>query len=180
MRNAIIHKIIIVIIILFIVACTPLPKGMHRSCITRIQPYTIRGHSLTGVLEHRENITAYLGYQNCNNLQDGDVVVWKTNVKENPLIKIVKGVPGDNFSIEKYTLFRNGEVLRNNNGTAYSIKASNARFLATYFATYPTIPEGYYFLIGNAPIGGLDSTQLGYISQSDILGIVDCCGRFTE
>ena len=93
----------------------------------------------------------------------GDIVVINRYTKE-PLVKRIIAVENDTLSIdeESHKVILNGEVL----AESY-----------IQVPTYPeglngtvTVPEGKVFVMGDNRIASLDSRDLGFIDENDIMG----------
>jgi signal peptidase I len=94
---------------------------------------------------------------------------------QNPLIKIIKAIPGDKFNLQKadngWNIIVKKEVLKNSAGEAYVIDHQAHQMLSLYINDYKgIIPENTYLLLGNLANGSLDSTHFGLVDKSDILG----------
>ena len=94
-----------------------------------------------------------------------------------PIIKIVKGVPGDKFGLEKFgnywQIIINGEVVKNSKGEPYQLSESAYNLLSLYVKDYGgVIPPDTYLILGNLPAGSLDSSRFGLVDKSGIAGKV--------
>jgi signal peptidase I len=138
---------------------------------------TVRGNSLSGLIENGAEIFLHYGYFDCKEIKKGDVVAYSYAGNEVPLAKIVKGVPGDRFAFKenngKWNLLINGEPAKNSKGEEYGFGESARKMLSLYEKDYGgTIPSGAYLLLGNLTEGTLDSTHFGLVSGNDILGAI--------
>ena len=122
-----------------------------------------------------EVITALYGYYACHPIERGDIVLYHYAGDKNPLIKIVKAVPGDRWSLGDkngdFLILVNGKVLKNSEGNEYQIPDTN-KILPLYAEDYPVIPQNAYLILGDDPTGSLDSSRFGLISGEAILGKV--------
>ena len=105
----------------------------NASCVSAQEEKTVRGNSLSGLAEDGESVKVQEGYYNCHPVRRNDIAVYKYAGNSNPLIKIVKGVPGDKFGLEQSPLRQdyagqgeggwyirlNGERLANSQGEPY-------------------------------------------------------------
>jgi signal peptidase I len=111
------------------------------------------------------------GYYACHEVMRDDIVFLDYAGNENPLIKIVKGIPGDTFSFNKHDLYINEKLLTNSEGRSYHFDRDAKNLLSIYMHDYNNvIPQDVYLVLGNKPGGSLDSTRFGLVNKIDILG----------
>lgn len=87
-----------------------------------------------------------------------EVVVFYHN--DERLIKRVIGLPGEKVHIKDNVIYINGEA----------ISDYDSNVLTDDYNLDITIPEGYYFLLGDNRYGSLDSRIIGLVSEEDIKG----------
>ena len=98
------------------------------------------------------------------------LVVFRTGAHEKPLIKALKGLPGDRFAIVNDTIEVNGQKLRNSAGVAFRLTKNRTQMLALYARRFQgTIPPKTYLVMGDHADGTADSTRLGLIHRNDII-----------
>ena len=141
----------------------------------RTEEDIVNGTSLSGLIENGAKILVYYGYYDCNEVERGDTVIYGYAGNKEPLIKIVRAVPGDRFELKKsgngWNILINGKVLENSEGLDYNVNDSAYRMLHLYESDYQgVIPGNAYLLLGNLVSGTLDSTHFGLAGKSDILG----------
>lgn len=147
------------------------------NCPTQKETLTINGRSLTGLIESGQEITALMGYYACNPAQRNDVILYNLHPGSEPLVKIVKAVPGDTWSIEtqdkKNRIIVNGEILTTTTGVPYEISDQSATLLGRYVQSRNNMMiENSYLILGNLSAGSMDSTRFGLVSINDFLGKV--------
>jgi signal peptidase I len=108
------------------------------------------------------------------------VILYSYAGSENPLIKIIKGIPGDKFKLEKientltWRILINNKPSKNSKDKEYIISERGYNMLSLYERDYKgIIPQNAYLILGNQPGGSLDSTTFGLIDKTDILGKVE-------
>jgi len=149
--------------------------NQNLGCVTSIEERTVEGISLQGIIEPEEKVTVYFDYYKCHEPERGDIVLIDYAGNKNPIIKIVKGVSGDSFSLKEtsggWNILINNEVIRNSQGKEYVISQNGYKMLSLYANDYQNkIPEGAFLVMGNLVNGSIDSTVFGLISQDDIIG----------
>lgn len=136
----------------------------------------VRGNSMSGIVEDGQQITVLKNYYSCHEIQRNDVVIYQYYPDKEPLIKIVKAIPGDKWTLKMnaqgYEIVVNGMPLLTSNGSLYQIPAENIKMLEMYVSSYPVIPPEAYLILGNLFYGTLDSTRFGLVGKSDIIGKV--------
>ena len=146
-------------------------------CVSKIEEKIVSGTSLTGVLESGTTIKILYNYYQCHEAQKGDIVLFQPDPELNPVVKIIKGLPGDSLSLsgdgKNWNILVNGEILKTSTGDAYQVNDQAFQMLSLYIRDYQgKIPPKAHLLLGNAISGSLDSTKFGLIDISDIIGKV--------
>lgn len=144
-------------------------------CPITVEIKTIRGNSLEPLIESGSQIKVLFGYYNCNEVKRDDLIIYSYAGDENPLIKIVKGLPNDRFGLQKteggWHILINGKILKNSENQPYLLDERGYKMLSLYEKDYKgVIPENAYLILGNSAGGTLDSTHFGLVDKSDILG----------
>ncbi|MBU3965298.1 signal peptidase I [Patescibacteria group bacterium] len=144
-------------------------------CVSSTEERIVRGNSLTGLIESSETVKIFFGYYDCNEIKKEDIIVYFYAGNEEPLIKIVKGMPEDKFAFQKteagWRILINGEAVKNSKGESYSLSEKGSKMLSLYERDYKgIIPANAYLILGNLASGSLDSTHFGLIGKQDILG----------
>ncbi len=134
----------------------------------------VRGNSMEPYLKDGDYIFAQNGYYDKNPVTKEDVVLVNFSWREDPLVKFIKGVPGDSFFIKKaeggnFNILINNEILKNFDGIPYKISYSGFRVLELYVKDYKgVIPEDAYLVMGNLAEGSEDSARFGLMSIENI------------
>lgn len=145
--------------------------------MTQVEARTVRGHSLAGLLGDGETVEILFGYFGCHPVGREDVVAYAYAGNPAPIIKVVKGLPGDSFGLEQSTggwrILVNGSVVTNSRKEPYLLDANSHRMLALYERDYHgRIPRDAYLILGNLATGSLDSSRFGLVGKRDLLGKV--------
>jgi signal peptidase I len=156
---------------------SPEVKKEKKDCELKIEERFVKGDSLSPVLESGEKIKIDFNYYSCNEIKREDVVVLKYAGNYDPLVKIIKGLPGDNFHLKKeksgWNILVNNEILKNSEGNPYVLSEQRQKMLALYERDYQgKIPSEYFLVLGNKVSGTMDSSYFGPIGKSKILGKV--------
>ncbi|MFH1326478.1 MAG: signal peptidase I [Candidatus Falkowbacteria bacterium] len=149
-----------------------------KSCITTKSERVVRGESLQGIIKNGENIKVWEGYYNCNLVERGDIIIYNYSSEKDPIIKIIKGLPGDKFALKQneagnYNIIVNNKILNVSTGQPYELTEVKHRMLALYEKDFKgVIPKDTYLILGNQTNGSLDSTRFGLIDKKGIIGKV--------
>lgn len=148
-------------------------------CLITTETRTVRGASLEPLIHEVEKVSLLAGYYDCHLVERNDIVAYQYAGNSAPIIKQVKGIPGDTFALiladanAHLHIVVNGKILSTSEGISYALMPRKARMLALYVNDYHgIIPEKSYLILGNLPEGSLDSTRFGLVSEDDILGKV--------
>lgn len=153
-------------------------SNILKDCVSKTEERIVSGTSLAGILDAGAKIKILYDYYQCHEAQRGDIVIFQPDPEMNPIVKIVKGLPGDKLSLQgdgtNWNILLNGEVLRTSTGDAYQVNDNAFQMLSLYIRDYNgIIPPKAHLLLGNAISGSLDSTKFGLIDISDIIGKVE-------
>ncbi len=145
------------------------------SCPIETETRTVRGKSMTGLVEENANIKILKGYYNCHKVQRGDLIALSYAGNDNPLLKTIKGIPGDKLDLkndkEKWQIEIDGQIVVNSEQKTYELGEKEKEMLALYIKDYQgKIPPNAYLVLGNLVEGSIDSTRFGLIDKKEILG----------
>jgi len=148
------------------------------SHIIRVEPVEVRGISLAPLINPGDTIKLAYGYYDSHPVEREDIVAYKYGGNDVPIIKFVKAVPGDKWSLKKdenqdsYQIIVNGQALKNSENKYYQIHESKIQMLKLYVKDYPVLPDNTYLILGNKVSGSSDATRFGLIDKSGIVGKV--------
>jgi len=130
---------------------------------------------MSPLLEPEQKIGELVGYYNCHSIKRNDVVVFQNSHDQIPIIKIVKGVGGDLFSVAPalggWNILINGKIALNSENKPYLLDEQKAKKTQLFVWDYEgVIPKDKLLVLGDRTEGTLDSTVFGLISSSDVLG----------
>jgi len=149
-----------------------------QDCFVETKEMIVQGNSLEPLIMPRKTIKVLFGYYSCHEIKREDVVLFDYAASKNPVIKIVKGIPGDKFELKHsgsgWNLLINNKVVKNSESEPYLITDHGYRMLSLYEQDYHgIIPPNTYLLLGNLAGGSLDSTVFGLVDKSDIIAKVE-------
>ncbi|MBL4712120.1 MAG: signal peptidase I [Gammaproteobacteria bacterium] len=158
-------KIVTALFILSFVSVTSWAQEEH--CPPH--PVTIQGNSLSPLIQNVD-IVMMKPVSCVEKIMRSDFVIFHTGAHEQPVIKIVKALPGDSFNVVEGYIFVNDEKLLTSNGEAYHLTENHSAMLLLYQRNYDGIvPPNSYIVLGDRPGGAIDSTRIGLIHRSDII-----------
>jgi len=95
----------------------------NKTCVTNVGEEIVRGNSLSGIIEDGESVRVFFGYYDCNEINRNDLIIYSG--RADPLIKIVRGIPGDFLRFqeegENWNILINNKILENFAGNSYVI-----------------------------------------------------------
>ena len=146
-------------------------------CPVITKEVTVDGTSMFPFINSGDKVTAIYDYYNCHDVLRNDVVLYDYSGNKNLLIKFVKAVPGDTWSLKKvnneYEIVVNGISLLNHENIPYSLTENSIKMIELYIKDYPVIPENTYLLLGDKTSGSMDSTKFGLVNKKQIMAKVE-------
>lgn len=129
-----------------------------------ITPVQVEGMSMYSTLDDKE-VLLLKKYD--KNYQRFDIVVF--NYNNSKLIKRIVGLPGDTVEYKDNKLYINGKYIEEDFLT-------NNQMTADFNLTdlgMETVPDGYYFVMGDNRTNSTDSRIIGVVAKEDIEGITN-------
>lgn len=117
--------------------------------------------------------------------QQGDIVIFESEVSQKRLVKRVIGIPGDSVAMLNNRLIVNDEPLQysdsgpgvgggyhelieNLNGIEHKIRVKRHSYAGTFDKV--TVPEGHYLVLGDNRDNSADSRAIGFVPRKEIIG----------
>ena len=153
-------------------------KQKKEKCSSMTEIKTVRGDSMEPLFAPEEDVSALMGFYDCNEVSKNDVVLVSYVGNSAPLLKIVKAVPGDTFRLEKkddiWRIFVNEGIVVNSEKKPYALSDERAKEIQFYERDYNgIIPEKRYLVFGNRIDGSVDSTRFGLLGKESIIAKVE-------
>ncbi|MBI4061556.1 MAG: signal peptidase I [Elusimicrobia bacterium] len=155
-----------------------LAARVRADCPVVAETRTVRGRSMEPLFQSGRSIRLLRGYYACRPARRGDVVVYSFAADRDPIIKTIKAVAGDRFSLRRspdgggWNVMINGAAARNSRGVAYALRG--ARVLASQEKVHRGIvPDNACLLLGEDPGGSFDGSRLGLADAGSLAGKVD-------
>lgn len=151
-------------------------------CPGETKEFAQRDPYMRGVLEVGQKFKVIMNYYDCNEPKRGDLVFYQLHHSMDPVVKIVRGVPGDKFSLSRdklhggWNLEVNGDKVYSavDKKEAYFFGASTPPPLALYEKSHKgKIGPGNILLLSSWPPGDIDSGLFGMFSLTDVVGKVE-------
>ena len=144
-----------------------IPKNNPIQEITKTM--TINGNSMTPIINNGGEIKVQLNYYQKNTPKRCDIIVYQYSETKNPIIKRIRGIPNDKFEYKNNNIYINNRILTNSKNETYNI---NSKMLTLYANEYPIIPKDTYLILGETNVGTFDSSKIGLIHKTNIIGFV--------
>lgn len=132
--------------------------------------YAVDGESMEPTFHDGDRVFVNKVIKNFGAIHNGDVIVFHAQ-KDSDYIKRVIGIPGDTVEMVNNKLYINGThvkeaYLKENESTAdfstRTIKDSRS----------DVIPEGEYLVLGDNRNNSIDSREIGFVKEENIVGKV--------
>ncbi len=105
-----------------------------------------------------------------------DLIVFHANHDEDYIKRII-GLPGDKIEYENDHLYVNGKQFEEPYLDEYKTELFDGQLTEDFTLLdktgRSTVPDDYYFVLGDNRRHSYDSRHIGFISKSEIVGIVD-------
>lgn len=151
-----------------------LKEGVN--CATDKETVKVPGAG-SDIFEGGTEIEVEMNYYACNKGERDQIVMIKSPGRDDPLFKYIKMVPGDKYAVEgkdkKFNVIVNGNPMENSKGEVYSFTERKSRMIKLYESNFKDgIKQGVYFVFGESPAGGFDSTRFGPVTSERMIGRV--------
>lgn len=123
-------------------------------------------------------IEVEMNYYACNKGERDEIVMIQSPGRDDPIFKYIKMIPGDKYTVtegknKKFKVTVNGKVMENIKGEPYSFEDRKSRMIKLYESNFKDgIKSGVYFVFGETPTGGFDSTRFGPVTSERMIGRV--------
>src|SRR5574343_641993 len=74
-------------------------NNVFKDCVSKTEEKIVSGSSLAGILESGTKIKILYDYYQCHETQKEDIIVFQPDLELNPVVKIIKGLPGDALAL---------------------------------------------------------------------------------
>lgn len=148
-------------------------------CIEGTPIIRLKDNALEGIANEGSKMKVLYAYYKCNPISRGDLVYYQFSDAAAPVVRIIRGVPGDSYDLEKiegsetdWRVFINNKEVESKNGPFF-VRAKVSPPLKTYSqAKKGILQKNEYILLSFNPPSTSDSSNLGLVKQSEILGKV--------
>ena len=157
--------------IAFLVLLRSLPPAAH-ACETHA--HHVEGNSMAPEIPDRATVTVRQGIADCFvPLHHGDIIMFRSDSFKIPLIKAVRGLPGDKFDVKDGQIIINGDPATNSAGQPYQLSPPRAAMIELYAHDFHgIIPPDLFLVMGENPAGTTDSSRFGLVPLVDVIGKV--------
>jgi hypothetical protein len=134
---------------------------------------------MRGIVEKGQKFKVTLNWYACHPIRKGDYVLYRVSAQMNPVVRIVRAVPGDRFELERdkahdaWNLLVNGEKVMSE-GKPHFFGGSQPPTLSLYVKQRGGFlgPQEIILFSSWAP-GDTDSSVFGLLNLNDVLGKVE-------
>ena len=133
------------------------------------RPFEVKGESMYPNLKDSQYLITNIIGLKLNSPKLGEVIVFKSPTEpDKDFIKRVIGVPGDTVMVKESHVYLNGKMLDETKYLLPSVVTSGGSFLRE--GEQVTVPEGYFFVLGDNRPFSSDSREWGFVPKNNIIG----------
>ncbi len=140
--------------------------------------FTVNDDAMAGVLDKGATVRVVKNFYKCNPVERGDLVLYRFSELRDPVVRVAQAVPGDSFKLVRskdkvaWNIQINEELLEID-GKPFKFGSDATPVLSLYEkSSQGKLDEKTVILFGINPPYENDSTSLGALSASDIVGKV--------
>ena len=133
------------------------------------RPFEVKGESMYPNFYDKEYVITNLIGLRLSHPKLGDVVVFKAPPDPTKdYIKRIIGSSGDTVSVKDGNVYLNGKRLDESAYLKSDVKTYSGQFLKEDSPV--TVPNGYFFVMGDNRLFSSDSREWGFVKDTDIIG----------
>jgi hypothetical protein len=155
----------------------PAPGESLGECPGPEYSFTMPDQFMRGLIEQGEWVTVKMNYYGCNKIERDDVVLFRFSNFADPVIRIVKGLPNDEFKVAfdkahaKWFLTIANEPVRDVNNEIHYFGNAKKPLLAQYEENlHGKLSSDMLLILCSQPPCVSDSTQFGMVALKDVMG----------
>ena len=148
------------------------------SCVTEEVNTVMKDSHLNGLVNKNDPIKVLKDFYKCNTVKRNDLVYFRISPPIEPVVRVVYGLPGDNFKVEETDIKNQWHLFINEkrveiDGSPYFIQSRHTPPLRTYQVSRKgVLGANEYIILSNVPPGLSDSSNLGLIKSNSFEGKV--------
>ncbi|MGG0888698.1 signal peptidase I [Cytobacillus horneckiae] len=134
-------------------------------------PMTVKGESMSPTFEENN----WIFVSKTSTIDRFDMVVFHAPEENEKYVKRVIGVPGDEIEMKDDILYVNGQAFEEpyvQREYRLMVNTITADFTLNELTGKQTVPEGYYFVLGDNRQKSYDSREFGFIEEESLIGEV--------
>jgi signal peptidase I len=137
--------------------------------VALFRPFQVNGESMYPTFKHNEYILTNLITLRFNELQRGDVIVFKSPVDaEKDYIKRIIGISGDTISLREGSVYVNDKQLNEESYLDIGVKTYGGAFMKE--GESYTVPDGSLLVMGDNRPYSSDSREWGFLKKDAVIG----------
>jgi len=149
-------------------------------CVQETRQIQVLDDHMAGVFTKDQMAPAMTNFYNCNNVQRGEYVLFQFSEQIPPVIRVVRGIPGDRYNLTedtekkgRWNIAINGEAVKTLDGGNYFIDSNTVPPLKTYeLSRGGVLGPDEHILLSLTPPGLSDSSNLGLVKKKNLVGKV--------
>lgn len=146
-----------------------------QACVREIETKIFRNTTMSGILEKDDVIKIFVGYYDCVKIQRGDIIAYGKPDSNDPIIKVVKGIPGDIIALDststEASVFINEKIAATSNNIPFKFKGGVIDVFLIYLNNFKgVIPDNTYLVMGNVEEKPQDGLYFSFVTKDEIIG----------
>lgn len=149
----------------------------NSDCITDTTTMEMPDNYLRGIIPRGSEFEVEMGYYDCNPMKRGDIVLYQISSRLDPVVKIIRGIPGDDFELiedkvrRRWSIKIDGDFV-NYKGKPYFFGRARAKSPLHRYGDRKDykLGENDAIVFSEVPPGIQDSGTFGAVSRRDLIG----------
>ncbi|MDZ4678441.1 MAG: S26 family signal peptidase [Oligoflexia bacterium] len=164
-------------------------KTGENACVKEVKTVEMRDDNIKGIIDKGQKIKVAMGWYECNPIKKGDLAVfYRPGLLDVPYVKVVRGAPGEKFSVKPDSSKKGWNVYINGDAISYNGRAFVFGDIREEPALrrYEVVRNGVLrdneaILMSTVPPGDFDSTTTGLHFSGGLIGkVIEIAGQETD
>jgi len=155
-------------------------KRTPGKCETHTESFKVKDRQMSGVLALDQEVKVIMNWYKCNPAEKGDIVLYRYSPEFDPVVKIVRAVEGDKFTVTKdkkwgaWNITINGDMLMDDSKEPHYFGAAAPTVLSLFEKGQKgKLGPGEVLVFSNVSPGQNDSGLYGVANISELIGKVE-------
>lgn len=153
-------------------------SAANTGCMKGRLTFTQDDDSMKNMLNPGQTYEAFSEWQNCVNLQQGDIVLYRYSKSGHPVARKIAALPGDRFQLVRNSEKNNWKIKVNGSfyesgGQPYTFGSGAVHPISIYEKAHNgKLDQQSLIVFSNKIPSNRDSSEFGVVNMADIVGLV--------